>query len=48
MQPDENLDGYEPEFFIPKDMWLEKEYSVQLTITPEMLEKVQGGEIYYL
>jgi hypothetical protein len=29
-------------------MWLEKDYSVQLTITPEILAMAQGGEIYYL
>ena len=46
-QPAENLDGYEPEFFMPKDMWMEKMYTVQLTITPEILAKAQGGIIFY-
>ena len=49
-QPAGNLDGYEPEFFmpiLPKDMWMEKKYTVQLTITPEILAKAQGGIIFY-
>jgi len=36
--PSENLDGYEPEFFWPVDYWLEKTYSVELTITDEIIE----------
>ncbi len=46
-QPALNLDGYEPDFFKPKDMWAASNYSVQLTITEKILEKAQGGVIFY-
>lgn len=47
VQPAENLDGYEPEFFFPREAWQEKNYTVQLTITPEIAAQAQGGEIFY-
>ena len=27
--------------------WLRKHYAVQLTITPAVLNRAQGGELYY-
>ena len=42
-----SLSRYEPEFFFPIDVWSEKSYTVQLTITPEILAKAQGGVIFY-
>jgi len=47
VQPAENLDGYEPEFYYPKEAWLKKTYTVELTITPEILALAKGGVIFY-
>merc|ERR1719161_886387 len=44
---DTGLDCYEPEFFFPRDHWLEKRYTVELTITQAMADKSHGGVIYY-
>merc|ERR1719321_441108 len=44
---DTGLDCYEPEFFYPRDQWLEKKYSVELTITQAMADESRGGVIYY-
>jgi len=45
----DGLDGYEPEFFMPKDMWAERKYTVSVVITPEVekLAAAQGGYIFY-
>lgn len=47
VQPAENLDGYEPEFFYPREAWKEKKYTVELTITPEIVALAKGGKIFY-
>lgn len=39
--------GYEPEFFIPKKQWTSKHYKVELTITPEILARAVGGQLFY-
>jgi uncharacterized protein (DUF305 family)/plastocyanin len=44
---DTGLDCYEPEFFFPRDQWLEKKYTVELTITQAMADSSHGGVIYY-
>merc|ERR1719161_1936042 len=44
---DTGLDCYEPEFFYPRDQWLEKKYSVELTITQDVADASHGGVIYY-
>jgi len=41
------LDCYEPEFFYPAADWRAKDYSAELTITPEVAAKSNGGVIYY-
>jgi uncharacterized protein (DUF305 family)/plastocyanin len=44
---DTGLDCYEPEFFYPRDQWLEKKYTVELTITQDVADASHGGVIYY-
>jgi uncharacterized protein (DUF305 family)/plastocyanin len=44
---DTGLDCYEPEFFYPRDQWLDKKYSVELTITQDVADASHGGVIYY-
>lgn len=44
---DTGLDCYEPEFFYPRDVWMNKHYTAELTITQEMADKSHGGVIYY-
>jgi len=46
---DTGLDCYEPEFFLPQDVWEGKKYSAKLTITPEVANKAaeNGGVLYY-
>jgi uncharacterized protein (DUF305 family) len=39
--------GYEPEFFIPKAEWLQKHYTVELTLSPAVLARAIGGELFY-
>eukprot|EP00966_Prymnesium_polylepis_P078083 1810184-Prymnesium_polylepis.1 len=41
------LDCYEPEFFYPRSIWREKQYSVNLTVTPAVAAASNGGCIYY-
>lgn len=44
---DTGLDCYEPDFFLPLDVWGEKVYSAELTITEELANESSGGVIYY-
>lgn len=44
---DTGLDCYEPEFTLPREEWLAKSYTVELTITQAMADKSHGGVIYY-
>jgi len=43
------LGCYEPEFFLPQDVWEGKKYSAKLTITREVADKAadNGGVLYY-
>mmetsp|Transcript_29318 Transcript_29318/g.73204 ORF Transcript_29318/g.73204 Transcript_29318/m.73204 type:complete len:805 (-) Transcript_29318:704-3118(-) len=41
------LDCYEPEFFYPRSVWREKEYSVVLNVTQAVADASNGGVIYY-
>ena len=44
---DTGLDCYEPEFFYPRGDWMAKTYSAELTITPEVAARSNGGVLYY-
>ena len=44
---DFGLDCYEPEFFWPLETWSETNYTVELTITPELADAAIGGVLYY-
>jgi len=44
---DTGLDCYEPEFFYPRQHWVESDYAAILTITPEVAANSIGGVIYY-
>ena len=46
-EDDIGLDCYEPEFFYPREAWGEKEYHVELTITPELAAASHGGVLFY-
>lgn len=49
MQPDGNLDEYEPEFLYPRGEWLQRKYTVELKITDEIARTAakHGGVLYY-
>merc|ERR1740117_1289553 len=44
---DTGLDCYEPEFFYPRDVWIGKTYTAELTITQAVAERSHRGVIYY-
>jgi hypothetical protein len=49
VQPEGNLEDYEPQFLWPRAEWLERRYGVEITITDEIARHAaeHGGIIYY-
>merc|ERR1719313_2205378 len=41
------LDCYEPEFFFPREEWMSKKYTAELTVTQAVADASHGGVIYY-
>merc|ERR1719460_752999 len=41
------LDCYEPEFFFPREEWMSKKYTAELTVTQAVADRSHGGIIYY-
>jgi hypothetical protein len=39
--------AYEPEFFHPRDVWMEKKYKAELTVTQAVADASHGGILYY-
>jgi plastocyanin len=44
---DTGLDCYEPEFFFPREEWMSKKYTAELTVTQAVADASHGGVIYY-
>jgi uncharacterized protein (DUF305 family)/plastocyanin len=44
---DTGLDCYEPEFFYPREEWMAKNYTAELTITQAVADQTVGGVLYY-
>ena len=49
VEPPEGLDDYEPQFLWPRAEWLQRKYTVELTITDEIARTAakNGGVLYY-
>merc|ERR1719331_2842664 len=44
---DTGLDCYEPEFFFPREEWMSKQYTAELTVTQAVADRSHGGVLYY-